>query len=239
MTLGLNALSALYAYAVNPSPAPVASTPTVVGASGISSTLPQIDTRVRIRPFASDYFGSSELLAPLKDTSNGVIFPYQPTLNIQQQVDYATMSMVHSNQDYLAYSRSPNVTVSISGKFTVQNQYEGRYAFAAIHFFRSASKMAFGMNDPNAGLPPPICLLTGHGEYMFNNARCILRNFTHNYDETIDTVKVEIGNGGSVRLPALFTIGIECVIQQTGRFMAQNFTMDKYKDGTILKDGYF
>ena len=65
-------------------------------------------------------------------TNLAMIFPYTPTINFTQAVSYMDLQLVHSNTDYPAYTRTPSVTISVSGKFTVQNQAEGAYALACL-----------------------------------------------------------------------------------------------------------
>lgn len=148
--------------------------------------------------------GTNSIMSILADT-NGMLFPYSPSITLSQTVDYMDIALVHSNTNYQAYTRTPSVKISVNGKFTVQNQREGQYALAAIHFLRTASKSHFGENDPQAGLPPPVLLFSGYGNYMFGNAagqlgpgglRVILTSHSWSYDENVDTVPIVVGNTG-------------------------------------------
>lgn len=222
------------------------------------------DYRLRIKPLDMTIMQSAALLGPLALT-NGVLFPYQPTVNVSHQVEYPSMQMTHSNQDYFYYARTNNVTVSINAKFTVQNQAEGRYALAVLHFFRTVTKMRFGQDDPYAGLPPTICTLSGYGNYNFNEVRCIVKGHNFTFDERIDMVTVytdssgvassatslstqsssnsgtsnSYGGGSAVRLPALFNLTADLIVQQTGQYMRKQFSLDSYKSGALLdKGGY-
>lgn len=172
---------------------------------------------------------------PLSLTS-GLMFPYTPTVQFSQDVDYAHLSMVHSNTDYYSFTRSPNTTINVTAKLSVQNQTEGQYVMAAIQFLRTVSKMNFGQSDSNAGLPPPILTVTGYGTYMLNGARVFLKQHSYSFEETMDLVQVQVGSG-VVWLPALFTVSLSLVVQQTPRAMRQDFTLDKYRDGSLLASG--
>jgi hypothetical protein len=216
-----------------------------------SSTGSATDDRVRIAylanysPTGGAYPG---IMAPLKDTQ-GLMFPYTPTIQISQEVDYGNMQMTHSNTNYYYYSRSPNAQINITGKFSVQNQTEGAYAIAAIQFLRSVSKMNFGQADANAGLPPPILTLTGYGDYMFKSVRVFVKTHSYNYDENMDTVKVNLsssgttnattgaGSSGTVRLPALFSLSVSLITQPTVNMMRKNFSLDDYRSGKLSSDG--
>lgn len=185
------------------------------------------------------YAGSNPgILAPLA-ASGGMIFPYSPAINFAQSVSYMDLQLVHSNYDFAAYTRTPTCTLTVSGKFTVQNQTEGLYALAAIHFLRTASKSYFGEKDAKigkAGLPPPVLLFSAYGKYMYNKLRVILKNHSWNYEETMDTIVVKAANG-SVRLPALFTIQVELMVVQTPQRVRTEFSFDEFAAGGLLEQG--
>ena len=114
--------------------------------------------RVRLRPkpaAVDQIYGQSPILAPLRSTY-GMMWPYQPTITYQQQVDYKSMELTHANQDIYAYHRTPSLTLTVEGEWSVQNQQEGQYAIACIHFLRTVTKMNFGADDPYKGTPPPV-----------------------------------------------------------------------------------
>ena len=156
------------------------------------------DMRVRLAPlYPADVIQAGGLLAPLITTNNSMIFPYTPTINFTQAVNYMDLQLVHSNTDYAAYTRTPSVTISISGKFTVQNQAEGVYALACLHFLRTVSKMYFGENDQQAGLPPPVLVFSGYGNYMFGTGgtqglRVVLKNHNWSFDDSVDSVSISV-----------------------------------------------
>jgi hypothetical protein len=126
----------------------------------------------------------------------------------------------------------------------VQNQREGRYALAAIHFLRTASKSYFGETDAkgnNAGMPPPVLVFSGYGNFMFNSLRVILTNHTMTFDETIDTIPINIAGigsssvGGQIRLPAMFNISVELVVIQTPTRMRNVFSFDDFASGRLMQ----
>jgi hypothetical protein len=151
--------------------------------------------RVRLRPkplAASQIYGGNGLLQPLRST-NGMVWPYQPTITYESQVDYSNIDMVHVNQEILAYTKTPAIKLSVSGQFSVQNQQEGIYALAAIHFMRTVTKMYFG-TGANLGTPPPVLLFDAYGQYMFNQLPVIVTNFGVELPNDIDYVPVNLDN---------------------------------------------
>ena len=130
------------------------------------------------------------MLQPLRAT-NGVVWPYQPTITWEQSVDYSSIDMVHVNQEIYAYTKTPAAKFSISGDFSVQNNQEGIYALAAIHFMRVMTKMYFG-TGPALGTPPPVLLFDAYGQYMFNQLPVIITQFSVGLPNDVDYVPVDM-----------------------------------------------
>ena len=152
--------------------------------------------RVRLRPKpdgAIQIYGSNGILQPLRST-NGLVWPYQPAIEYTQTVDYQAIDLVHVNQEIMSYTKTPAPKFGVSGQFSVQNQQEGAYALAAIHFMRTVTKMYFGSSDPNAGTPPPVLLFDAYGQYMFNQLPVIVTQFKHELPADVDYVPIDLNN---------------------------------------------
>lgn len=195
-------------------------------------------------------------LAPIWDT-NGMVWPYQPTISYQQDVDYQQINMVHTNQEFYAYTKTNAVKLTVDGEFSVQNQAEGRYALACLHFLRTVTKMWFGQGA-NIGTPPPVLFFDAFGQYMFNRLPVIVTNFSSNMPKDVDYVPVDVsrlGNidansipptrankidfksgSGYVWLPALFNISVSLTVQNTPARLRQ-FNLDQFRSGELLKGG--
>ena len=147
--------------------------------------------RVRLRPkpaAALTIYGSG-IITPLRNT-NGLVWPYQPTITYSQDINYTSIELVHTNQEMYAYTRTNAVKLSVDGAFSVQNQTEGVYAIACIHFLQTVSKMNFGSTDTNAGTPPPILLFDAYGDFMFNALPVIVTNFSVTLPNDVDYVPI-------------------------------------------------
>lgn len=157
------------------------------------SNQPASDRRVSLRPRDQGRARAlgNGLLSPLQETNYGMVWPYTPNINYTHDIDYQSMQMVHSIQDFHMYSKTPAVPLSVDGTFTVQNQKEGRYALACIHFLRTMAKMNFGEKDPRAGTPPPILLFNAYGPFVFKDLPVIVKSFTVNFPDEVDYVLVE------------------------------------------------
>jgi hypothetical protein len=203
------------------------------------------DMRVRLRAQIgqeTQVYGSQtdpdNILGILYNT-RGMVFPYTPTVTIEQNVDYKSMELTHTNWDINSYTRTPGLTLTVSGKFTVQNQYEGQYLIAALHFLRTCSKMYFGEQAKDkAGLPPPVLNFSGYGTYMFGTPSgglmCVLKNHSYSLDESVDYYNVQIGDS-ITRVPVLLTVTCTIGIQQTPYAMRKDFDLDAFRTGALMR----
>jgi hypothetical protein len=204
--------------------------------SPTASSSAAADFRIKLSYLAGSNKTYPGILAPLQAT-NGMLFPYTPSISWSHEVDYEQMTMTHANTNYEAYARTRNISFSISGKFTVQNQTEGLYALAAIHFLRSCTKMYFGETDASAGkagIPPPILELNGYGTYMFNHIHCFIRSQNLSFDENAQMVNIKASNG-NVLLPAVFTVTVTLQTQTTARAQRKDFSLDKFISGNLME----
>jgi hypothetical protein len=178
---------------------------TVANAGGIPNPPPAQQNlqdsggrRVRLRPkpnaVSQILGGNTGLTSPLLAT-NGMVFPYQPAITWSQDVTYTQMEIVHANQDFYSYSKTPALKLTVEGDFTVQNQKEGLYALACIQFLRIVTKMWFGGNTANAknmsGTPPPVLLFDAYGQWMFNALPVIVTQFSVTLPKDVDYVPVQ------------------------------------------------
>lgn len=223
------------------------------------------DTGYGVAPGGSSIYGIGGIMAPLI-TTNGMVFPYQPTITWQQDVQYTEMELIHANQDIQAYKRTPSPKFSIDGEFSVQNQAEGKYALACIHFLRTVTKMYFGDSDPNRGTPPPVLLFDAYGAYMFNSLPVIVTQFSVGLPKDVDYVPINVSpytsgsglsssnqttiwnkltesyfpdtgtNSNIAWLPALFNIQVQLTVQNTPARL-RAFKLEDFRSGALLQKG--
>ncbi len=226
------------------------------------------DHRVRISAFTGqedEVYGPSDtsnLMFPLRVTG-GLMFPYTPSISVAQDTAYTVSDLEHSNFDILSYQKSSSVKLSVSAKFTAQNQREAEYMIAVIHFLRTVSKTYFGKSDSSAfkeiaddtdtttvkkvredgkaGLPPPVLTFSGYGEMMFNHIKVVVNNYSFTFDENMDMMPVILRNGTVVYLPPVLQISIGLGVQTNPDEMRENFSLASFKTGELLKDkrGWF
>lgn len=158
----------------------------------------QGDWRVKLRLAGdADYLYRAQepgILAPLAD-SDGVIFPYMPSITTNYTANYSNYDLTHSNYRGYFYGNSFVSEVQIDATFTAQDTDEANYLLAVIHFFRSVTKMFYGQDSAEyRGAPPPLVFLQGLGEYQFNLAPCVVSNFNYVLPDDVDYVRARVAN---------------------------------------------
>lgn len=141
------------------------------------------------------------ILSPLTNT-DGVIFPYMPSISSTYQAMYSDFMPVHSNYKIYQYSNSSVEAINITAKFTAQDIKEANYLLAVIHFFKSATKMFYGQDsNPIRGTPPPVCYLDGLGSHQFSMLPVVIQSFTYNLPADVDYIPTQFSNNTSPRQP--------------------------------------
>jgi hypothetical protein len=134
------------------------------------------DWRVRIG-IPNNFFAKSPVLAPLMN-SNGLVFPYTPTISINSSAGYDDIALTHQNYQFLAYQNSRVNDFQISGSFYCETADQAQYWIAVVHFLRSATKMYTGDSGEFSGSPPPILTLNGYGDFVFKNVPVVVKSFS-------------------------------------------------------------
>jgi len=158
-------------------------------ASGVKNADGDWRVKLRLAPQATYLYKAPDpgILAPLAIT-DGIIFPYTPTIDVQYRAEYNAYSPTHSNYQHYFYKNSSVQTVQLQAEFTAQDTVEAEYLLACIHFLKSASKMFYGQ-DAQRGSPPPLLYLTGLGEYQFNESPCAITEFNYNLPSDVNYIR--------------------------------------------------
>jgi putative component of toxin-antitoxin plasmid stabilization module len=154
------------------------------------------DWRVRLSlaPGARYLYNAPDpgILDPLTAT-DGVIFPYTPSIDMAYKADYDQYALTHSNYKGYFYKSSSTEAVQMKATFTAQDSAEANYLLAVIHFFRSVTKMFYGQ-DPQRGAPPPLVYLTGLGQYQFATHPCVVTSFSYQLPDSVDYIRARSTN---------------------------------------------
>ncbi len=208
------------------------------------------DWRVKINCDWS-LLGKSVLIDQLKQ-SNGVIWPYLPTITIATRANYSQTNPTHGNYTFNAYQNSVVDDITITGDFSVETADDAVYWLAVTTFFKTATKMFFGQGA-NAGNPPIVCTLSGYGAHIFNNIPVIIKSFNVSLTSDVDYIQCNIPSsspnswdshasrdmadyvepaGPSNRVPTLSEISIT-VSPIYSREKLRTFDLTKYANGDL------
>jgi hypothetical protein len=153
----------------------------------------QGDWRVRLSLAPSaGYLYKAENPGILKylQATDGVVFPYTPSIQINYAAHYDASELAHSNYKFFQYKSSSIDQISLSCDFTAQDTEEANYLLAVIHFFRSVTKMFYGQDqNPKPGTPPPLCYLSGLGSFQFDRHPLVITNFSYNLPTDVDYIR--------------------------------------------------
>lgn len=155
---------------------------------------PKGDWRVRLSLApGSNYLYKAKnaegILLPLLAT-DGVIFPYTPNIIVSYAAHYDPAELTHSNYKIFQYKNSSVDTITITCEFTAQDTAEANYLLAVIHFFKSVTKMFYGKDEnPMRGTPPPLCYLTGLGQFQFDQHPLAITTFNYTLPTDVDYVR--------------------------------------------------
>lgn len=233
--------------------------------SGVSSGQPLVkfaaskgeDSRVRIVVPSGALQGillNGPVLYPLAPT-NGVLFPYTPSITVQHGALYQSENLTHSNYAYQFYQSSTTESISITATFACKNSADANYVVAAQHFFRTVTKMFYGQ-DAEAGLPPPVLRLEGHGDYQFGAHKdqvggvpIVIESFSVTLPEDVDYISTNpaansvnaaaaassLANNGTItRVPIVQQFSITCRPLYSRKSITGEFGFAKFARGQLL-----
>jgi hypothetical protein len=175
--------------------------------------------------------GKDGIIAPLLET-DGMVFPYTPSIFITHTANYDKVSPTHSNYPFPIYENSAVDQFTIQGEFTVENAEEGKYWIAANHFLRSVTKMAYGEGSSLKGTPPPVVKLNGYGDFVFQDVPVVIEQYSLNLAPDVDYIRVPIGPNGSWA-PTRSEISIS-VMPTYSRDAVNRFSLDEFVDGNSI-----
>jgi hypothetical protein len=210
------------------------------------------DWRVRLHlPTGISSFANSPILQPLYDSNNSMVFPTTPQILVSHSANYNSMAPTHSNYSHPIYQNSTVEDITISSEFPVENEADGRYWIATVHFLRSITKMFYG-NSSNLGAPPPLVHLSGYGDFVFDRVPCVVKLFTLDLPDNVDYIQVPISTsedlattpelarvnvpGGYSYVPTLSRINIT-ISPTYSRDTTRRFSLDSFVQGGYIGKG--
>ena len=197
----------------------------------------------RVRLSVPDNFKENGFLLPLLSTG-GLVFPYTPSILMSHSALYTPNNPTHTNYAVNSFNYSTIDSIQINADFFVQNALEAQYWVAAVHYFRSVTKMRYGEASTDAGSPPPVVLLNGYGDFVFKNVPVVVSNFNLELPQDVDYVSCglnaeseydDLGTYKNVAwAPAQSQITVQLMPQYSRTAMSQ-FNMNDFVKGNYIK----
>lgn len=199
-------------------------------------------------------------LSPIFET-NGLIFPYNPTISEGVQVNYESMDITHSNEAYFVYKNTSNVRINIANAVWTCDTFDNAvYALSALHFFRVYSQMDFGAPRDGSngkgrspsGAPPSPMWFNAYGNYAYHRVPVLLEKADWSFPNDIDYVGIPEFNsrqflnrelatqrtpeGRYTWLPLKFEVSSISLIVQHSPTYWLNYNLDDYRSGKMLSN---
>lgn len=171
------------------------------------------------------------LLAPLTNTSNGVSFPYTPTINMSHSANYGSYDIPGTPYQPNYYVNTPNPQIDLTATFTAQSIVDAKYTAACMQFFKSSLKGDYGQQTrATSGTPPPVLILSSYGSLHLENTPVILRSYTYTLPEDLDYVTVDI-DGKLQTLPTQLLVSLSFTPQYPPSKIRKEFNINSYRAG--------
>lgn len=173
------------------------------------------------------------ILSPLLDDM-GVVFEFTPSITVVTSASYQPIDMPHTNYDYHNYNKSSVQDITVDFELMANTKEEADRTLAIIHFFRTFTKMNFGINDRNRGLPPQLFRFSAYGDYMFNRVPVAIKNFSMPLTNDKDYVMTSLNTA----VPSHCSFNIGLVFMPTPNKVRSEFSLDGFAKGDVVKKGY-
>jgi hypothetical protein len=194
------------------------------------------DMRVILK-VPTDYL-SGPNMAPEIKAAGGIVFPYTPNVSYDTSASYGSSNPLHSNYTQYFFKNSAVSAISITGKFTVQNENEVNIWLSIVHLGRILTKMPFG-NDTKflAGSAPPVLRLQGYGDHVFENVPVAITSFKFDLPEGVDYI-YNSGSGFKDSMAPVVSTFTFSLIPMYSRKEIRDFSVDKWVSGGLTGKGY-
>jgi len=165
----------------------------------------------------------------------GIIFPYNPTLNLQAAVTYGQYDLTHTNYQPHFYSNTQNQQITLGINLTATTLEEANYMCGIMWFLRTITKMSFGKGDVEfAGMPPPVLEFSCYGDFQFKNVPVVIRSFSYDQSGAEDYVDTSY----NTQVPTFLTGFIDIITQYTPGKTLNKFTLQDFAKGSLVNDGF-
>ncbi len=184
--------------------------------------------------------------------TNGLVFPYNPAISENVQVNYDAVEITHSNESYHFYKNTANVRISLSNCVWTCDTFDNAiYAMSVLHFLRTYSNMDFGRLG--TGKPPSPMWFSAYGNYAFNRVPVFLEKADWTFPNDVDYVGIpEPGSeeyegrkmitnrspstGPYTWMPMKFEVSAISLIVQHAPSFWLDWSLSEYRSGAMLRN---
>ena len=200
------------------------------------------DLRVKIRVPSNYLTSSTSGINNELRKLGGIIFPYTPSISYEHKADYTSQTPTHSNFAVYFYKNSSISAITITGKFTVQNDTDVGVYLSTVHLLRALTKMRSGgrTGDADSGAPPPVCRLDAYGDAMLANVPVAITSFRLELPDNIDYYNLgpeAAAIYGQASVPTLSTITLSCIPMYSRQEMQDYSVTDWLNNPQVRKYG--
>jgi hypothetical protein len=191
---------------------------------GVTGSAAQANMKVRLgfKP-GHPYAGYPGIMRPLAAT-NGVLFPYRPSLTIGTRNYWGTTEPKQSLYGFPVPDRHEIAITITDAQMSAQSVEEADYIYASIQFFRAAMKPAFGSEGSvPLGAPAPTIEMTAIGPHMIQSVGVILRDFDLQLMNDVDYIPTS--SGATVPSVVVFTLGLMISLSAS---KMRSFNLDEF-----------
>lgn len=143
----------------------------------------------------------------------GFTFPYTPTIMLTGSAVYDEISPTHQNYQFTFFQSGRAEQIQITAPFNVEDADEASSWLDAVLFLRRSVKMLPGGN------PPPICKLSGYGDYVLPDVPCVVKSWGVDMPQDVNYI-----SAGNTWVPVKSTLNL--TLQPVySRTDALNFTL--------------
>jgi len=220
-----------------------------VGGTPVSN--PQLaqnqQNRISASQFSSQSLSTNELKVTIRqdpkigDSPNEIVFKVMPRISESGGAEYEQITPTHHPGSIQKFRNSTPRTWSVSGRLMSRTVAEASENLKLLNMIRSW-RMPFygeGTNQDSStqgklGAPPPILTLTGYGPSMIGPIKCVLTNYSWDFDNQLDYLPTDMGS----MFPVLLDISLS-LTESWSPAEFSGFDLVKYKNGDLSVDGAF
>jgi hypothetical protein len=142
---------------------------------------------------SSSYFRVSIRQVPAIGKVNEVIFDVMPQITEQRSASYDSAQILHHPGEILKFKSTSARTWQISATLISRTPAEASGNLVYVNLMRSWLMPFYGVGTEQTlgnylGAPPPILILSGYGDKMIGETKCVLESYNWSWDNDIDYI---------------------------------------------------